>query len=290
MRTLQTYPSLCPCGTSPASLIEESMGDGLLRCRHCGLLARTEMPSPEELTAWYRDQYWTRYRQEQVGSARDNIYRHAADWLDQLRPSRGMLVDVGCGGGAFLSLCRERGWRGVGFDPSPDAVAAATAMGLETYVHSWPPCPLDEGEADAVTFINVLDHLPDPFGALREAWRILRPGGLLYLRVPNGPLHARLMSLLAGIGLGNLPVIHLFGFGRAALLHHLSRLAFTVITLRTALPSQTDPYGSVSGGRVPLRRFLKRTDQMVYRLLAGLGLDRRGWGLSLEVMASKGEP
>ena len=125
------------------------------------------------------------------------------------------LLTCPCGAGQFLARCRERGWKGIGFDPSESAVAHARAMGLEAYPEPWPPCPLAEETADAVTFVNVLDHLRDPFRALWEAWRILRPGGLLYIRVPNGPVHARLNQLLSAVRLGHLAVTHLFGFSAA---------------------------------------------------------------------------
>src|SRR5437879_13925162 len=97
-----------------------------------------------------------------------------------------MLVDVGCGGGAFLRHCRERGWSAIGFDPSVQAVAYAREHGLEAYAEKWPPCSLADESADAVTLMNVLDHLRDTFGVVGEAWRILRPGGVLYISVLNG--------------------------------------------------------------------------------------------------------
>ena len=260
----------------------------LLRCRVCHLVARAGMPLQEELDDCYRDKYWSCFQAEQIGTARDNVHLHALEWLMQMRPEAGTVVDVGCGGGAFLARCQEREWRGVGVDPSPSAVAYVSAMGLEAYVRSWPSSLLESETADAVTFINVLDHLPDPFTALQEAWRVLRTGGLLYIRVPNGALHARLMAPLSVIGLGGLPVVHLYGFSRAAFRFHLPRLGFAVCAVRTAPPSQGDAYGvgNGSGGAV-LRRFLKKADQSLYAVLAWSGLDQLSLGPSIEVMAVK---
>ena len=246
------------------------------------------MPLQEELDAFYRDEYWPSFQVEQAGLARDNVHTHALEWLAQAHPEPGTVVDVGCGAGAFLARCRERGWRGVGVDPSPSAVAHATARGLEAYVRSWPSARLGNETADAVTFINVLDHLRDPFEALQETWRVLRTGGLLYIRVPNGALHTRLIAPLSVIGFGGLPVVHLYGFSRAAFRFHLPRLGFAVRAVRTAPPSQGDAYGAGNGsGGAVFRRFLKKADRSLYAVLAWSGLDRLPLGPSIEVMAVK---
>ena len=282
-------PSLCPCGAAPISALAVCGRSALLRCRVCELVVRARMPLQKELDDCYHDKYWSCFQAEQIGTARDNVHLHALEWLMQMRPEAGTVVDVGCGAGAFLLCCRERGWKGVGIDPCPSAVERAVAIGLDAHVRSWPSSLLGNETADAVTFINVLDHLRDPFGALHEAWRVLRKGGLLYIRVPNGALRSRLIVPLSSLGFGGLPVVfHLYGFGYAAFRFHLPRLGFAIEAMRTAPPSQGDAYSAGSwSGRTVLRRFLKKADQAFYAVLAGSGLDRLAAGPSIEVMAVK---
>jgi len=277
----------CPCGSASASAVHAGNGLELLRCRQCSLLARAKMPTEEEAVNFYQDEYWVRFRMEQVGLGRNNVYAHALDWVINLHPAPGMLVDVGCGGGAFLGLCRERGWRAIGYDPSAQAVAYAREHGLEAYAEKWPPCSLPDESADAVTFINVLDHLRDPFVVLLEAWRILRPGGVLYIRVPNGSVHMNLKRALNIIGLGKLAVFHLYGFSRGAFLHHLPRLGFTIVAVQTAIPSREDEYGRSEGWMPIFRKILKLVDRIEYHLFRIFGLDQKAWGPSIEVMACK---
>ena len=260
----------------------------LSRCRACGLLVRVPLPSPEELNHRYKEEYWAQYQTEQIKAARQNLYAHVLGWLGNLHPGQGILVDVGCGGGGFLSFCQQAGWKGIGFDPSAQAIAYARERGFEVFEQGWPACSLPDGSADVVTFINVLDHLRDPFGALQEAWRILRLGGLLYIRVPNGPVHIWIQSALGGSGLVRLSVFHLYGFGRRAFLYHLSRLGFAVLGVRTAPPSLHDVYEG-SGWWMPLlRTALKKAVILLYLTLNCVGLNRLPWGTSIEVMARKG--
>ena len=283
-----TVPSRCPCGASPVLAMAACGRSALLRCRVCDLVARARMPLQEELDDCYRDKYWSCFQAEQIGTARDNVHLHALEWLMQMRPEAGTVVDVGCGAGAFLARCREREWRGVGVDPPTSAVAYATALGLEAYVRPWPSSLLGNETGDAVTFINVLDHLTDPFKALQEAWRVLRTGGLLYIRVPNGALHTRLMAPLSVIGFGNLPVVHLYRVQPRGV--PVPPAASGVLRARCAhcasQPGRCLWRGEWIGGAV-FRRFLKKADQSLYAVLAWSGLDRLPLGPSIEVMAVK---
>ena len=281
-------PPPCPCGEYPSARMVVWKGKTVMRCGRCALLAREPMPEAVPLLTWYRHEYWKQYAGEQEGSARDNLYRHVLECLCRRRPERGTLVDVGCGMGALLTQARHMGWHGIGFDPSPSAVARARAQGLEAYELAWPPCDLPNESVNAVVFLNVLDHLLRPFAALEEARRVLRPDGWVYIRVPNVPLHVAWSRVLSMMGVEDVTIMHLYGFGRRALLHHLTRLGFENVTIRTAPPSQHDAYRRARSAPWRFRSSLRYLDQAAYRTSTVIGLDRRAWGPSIEAMASKG--
>ncbi|MFO0730156.1 MAG: class I SAM-dependent methyltransferase [Nitrospiraceae bacterium] len=189
-----------------------------------------------------------------------------------------------------LARCRERGWKGIGFDLSAGAVKHAQERQLDVRLAGWPPCDLRDGSVQVVACINVLDHLPDPFAAMAEAYRILAPGGLLYLRVPNGPLHAMLSRWSRMAGLPDLSIQHLYGFGALSLRFHLARLGFDAGTIRTSPPTQSDAYCRSRTYGARLRGLCKRADLALYRCAQWLGVDRVPYGLSLEALARKPLP
>lgn len=274
----------CPCGGREW---KDAVATRMRRCCGCGLLAPAHPLDRGALADWYARDYWAQYREEQTGPDRDNLYAHVLAWLERESPGRGTVLDVGCGGGAFLSRCQAAGWKAVGVEPSRDAAEHARRRGIEVHEQSWPVPAMADESVEAVTFINVLDHLPDPFEALREAARVLKPGGLLYLRVPNAPLHAWVKRSLATLGLNQVAVLHVYGFGRRSLSQLLPRFGFAPLAVRTAPPAQGYAYPKGPSFRAWGYRLLKRADLAWYRMSRGLGLDRLGWGASLEVLARK---
>lgn len=101
-----------------------------------------------------------------------------------LHPSDRVL-DVGCGTGFLLEAVAET-YRVAGLDPSPQAVAYCTGRGL-TGVRVGGVEDLAAtagGPFDAVTFFDVIEHLPGDVGALSLAREILAPQGLVFVTVP----------------------------------------------------------------------------------------------------------
>jgi 2-polyprenyl-3-methyl-5-hydroxy-6-metoxy-1,4-benzoquinol methylase len=113
------------------------------------------------------------------------------DWrfLEFLRdaPPRARVLDVGCGEGQFLRLARERGLSGVGFDWDERRAARARAAGLETATEDWERflAARPDAEFDAAVLFDVLEHAPEPSVLVRGLRRLLKPGGLLAITVPN---------------------------------------------------------------------------------------------------------
>ncbi len=141
--------------------------------------ARSAAPTPmsrEAITAMAAvesDHWWFRAKRDLV--AQELVRRGATD---------GRLVDVGCGTGALLAdQSRTRPVLGVEIDATARALAAEV-VGPEMVVEgSAERLPLDDGIAEVVTALDVVEHVDDDVAALRELARVAG-GGLVVVAVP----------------------------------------------------------------------------------------------------------
>ncbi len=117
------------------------------------------------------------------------VHGHVRRALQRTLPSPGAaeLLDAGCGTGGLitrLSALRPE-WHWTGVDISPLACSWTRTRGdFKVVEASLTGLPLASASFDAVTSVDVLYHIDDDEAALRELWRVLRPGGLVVINVP----------------------------------------------------------------------------------------------------------
>ena len=94
------------------------------------------------------------------------------------------VCDLGCGPGApFLYFIESRLLSGVGVDENPGESTQEKISVVHANITS--PLPLESGQFDHVTMLAVLEHLVAPQNVLAEAYRLLRPGGVLIMTWPS---------------------------------------------------------------------------------------------------------
>ena len=121
--------------------------------------------------------------------------RLAVQFLREHLPDREggtpIVLDVGCSSGFVLEEIRRilpaAALVGSDYLLAPLEGLAARMPGLPILQFDLRRCPLPDACVDAVTALNVLEHIDDDAGALREIARILRPGGIAHVEVPAGP-------------------------------------------------------------------------------------------------------
>jgi SAM-dependent methyltransferase len=193
----------CPiCGSSGATAVLKgsdrlygttSREFRVMECEECGLLRLDPQPAPEELGKYYPANYWFA-PDTSAASRMEETYRrfvlgdHVRFAARAIRDSgaRGPLLDAGCGGGLFLGMMRERGFRVLGLDYSRDAAAIAWKRQQAPAVcATLDHAPFRAASLGAVTMFHVLEHLYDPRGYLAAARELLEPDGRLIVQVPN---------------------------------------------------------------------------------------------------------
>ena len=149
------------------------------------------LPSARELARRYEREHETGKWAALFGQADPAERRRRAELLARLRPAHAgdRLLDVGCGDGAFLDEAARGGWRPFGLEISRAAAAGVRhpvlVGGLEAVAR--------DAALAAVTFWDVLEHVPDPAAMLASAVGRLASGGLVAVTMPNaGGTEARM--------------------------------------------------------------------------------------------------
>lgn len=98
----------------------------------------------------------------------------------------GRLLDVGCGGGAFLRRMRKAGWTVTGTEPDAKAAARLAAQeGFPVYYSLIDMVQAREQHFDVIVLSHVIEHLPDPIHTLTQLRSLLNADGRLLLTTPN---------------------------------------------------------------------------------------------------------
>ena len=162
-----------------------------VRCRSCGLVYLKERPTAAMLSVIYPDTY-TPYQYEQylsrgVRFLREKAIKKKVRWLASLVPADALIVDVGCGSGDLLRELKQfgpRSWRLVGVDFSAAAVANLERFGIEGRQGRFEQLEWEGRAPDLVIMAQVIEHLADPFAAMRRACELLPPGGSFVIETP----------------------------------------------------------------------------------------------------------
>jgi 2-polyprenyl-3-methyl-5-hydroxy-6-metoxy-1,4-benzoquinol methylase len=198
------------------------------QCVECGFVFLHPQPSLDYLNAHYQD--YLPSAPEAIAAWRRlmaGVHRRTESLMAARVPIPGRLLDVGCGYGFFLDHMARRGWHVEGIEISATARRhACTHLRLDVSSRPLPRPDWPDGTFDAVSLLYVIEHLPDPAAILREAHRLLRPGGLLVLRWPNTtPIARALKPWAARLRLYQAPS-HLFDFSPATITRLLEQVGF----------------------------------------------------------------
>jgi len=178
-------------------------GTRIMRCRRCGLAFLNPRPTGEELSRLYERDYYESgdplahgYEDyEALAPSLERMARQKARHVKS-RVGGGKLLDVGAGFGHFVKAACDAGFDAGGVEIAPHGVAfARERLGADVAQGSIEDVEVAAGTLDCITLWDVLEHTFSARDTLARAARLLKPGGFIFLTVPDADgLAARLMG------------------------------------------------------------------------------------------------
>jgi SAM-dependent methyltransferase len=217
------------CGAVERMHLFEKDGYPIARCAACGLIQVDVELGRDELEAIYGEDFFTEeelfHDYVSQRGVRLESGRALADVLAGLVPS-GRLLDVGCAAGFFLEAA-SRHFEVTGVEFSPFAADyARKEFGLRVLNGDVTEVDLDGEQFDVVTMWATIEHMANPFAAVKAVGELTNPGGLFVLSTGDaaGPLAKR---DLPGWNL-MIPPYHLFFFTPETIELLLAKAGFRV--------------------------------------------------------------
>ena len=148
-----------------------------------------------------------------------------------------LLLDVGCGEGTKLGEFRDRGWKVVGIDFSTAVLKMASAGNpkIAFILADAHALPFEEKSFDVIRVDNVIEHIPETVLLLSKLRALLKPGGRLYVYVPNSDAWS--VRLFSEAALNYWIPFHIHFFGSGSLRLAMARAGFSHISIKYHNPS-----------------------------------------------------
>jgi SAM-dependent methyltransferase len=253
----------------------------IVSCRGCGLGRFDPMPDDETIQSFYPEGYYGEQGQGEQGQGRPGTKfrplierlvravaaRHIA-FLSRGLPEGAAILDVGCGRGVLFGSLADRGFRVFGVEVNERAVRGCDPRAEVRIATRLSEAQFDADSFDEVVIWHVLEHMADPFDAIAECHRILKPGGRLIVAVPNFESWQARWSGPDWFHLD--PPRHLYHFPASALVRLLEGAGFQVASAHHFSLRQ-NPFGWIQSA---LNRFSSQPAGSLYTLLHQHGAGR----------------
>ncbi len=220
----------------------EILKDQVVKCKNCSFVYINPRPKSEDIVEGYsaaKDELYASQASGRIATFRSSIKK-----IEKFAPNKGKILDVGAACGFFLKAAKDSGWEVTGVEPSN----WMTKWGNDHYGVNIKQGILEEAKFpdnsfDVITFMDVLEHVPDARASLIEAHRILKPGGILAVNYPNFGSN---LAKIAGRKWWFLLSVHLWYFTPATIkrmladtgfeqlnhTHHFQKLNFGYLAMR----------------------------------------------------------
>jgi 2-polyprenyl-3-methyl-5-hydroxy-6-metoxy-1,4-benzoquinol methylase len=178
----ETIDNCLICGSDSLKTLKNYEKDHLVRCRHCSFVFSRLRPTEDEL-----NQTYAAYQRGSNAPTEITLekLRARAKWLCGQTNVRTVL-DVGCGDGHFLAMFSEMGCKTYGTEFDRESAKIAESKGAVMLEGSLTPAlPESISGFDVIIFTEVIEHINNPRAVLDHFYKLLNPGGLVFITTPN---------------------------------------------------------------------------------------------------------
>ncbi len=177
-------PQSCPlCGSRARQLVTDGRQFTLCACSGCGVHFRLfDGAAGHQTDHFVQVEMGLYLRSVQV--VRERSYQQLLDAV-QAFVTGGRWLDIGCSFGWLLDYVHARGFEPQGIEPSPGAAGIARDKGLPVEVGEYPRTLPPAPPYQVISFMDVLEHLPDPRMILKNVKTHLASAGVLVVQLPD---------------------------------------------------------------------------------------------------------
>ncbi len=160
-------------------------------CSECSLWLTSPRPEIDQLGSYYHSNDYISHSDTSVGFI-NKVYKIIRNYtlrrklaLVKKYLQNGRILDVGCGAGYFLDVCRNAGFEVSGIEPDNSTrQSAIKKFELNIFPEEFLD-KINDDHFDLISMWHVLEHVPEPEKRLLQLFRILKPGAALFVAVPN---------------------------------------------------------------------------------------------------------
>ncbi len=241
---------VCPlCNSNHYREIYKERGVlGIVQCNDCNLIyVNPRLKNPENIYWGDTEKYFKEAKLIFEGKAahhRDTNYLEDLKLIHQYKPE-GNFLDVGTNMGFFLRNAKKLGkWNLYGVEPSPSlSDMARKYFGLNIKTAFLEDAKFETEYFDVVTMTDVFEHIANPDKILSEVRRIIKPDGILFIKVPNGLFNLFKLKMAKRMGrLKNYDIFdsyeHVVHYSDSTLKKMLEKYGFKVIKVKIGRPIQ----------------------------------------------------
>lgn len=174
----------------------------IVKCKNCNLVFINPLPNDKEIEEMYGKDYYEgnadyNYHDERLERRYFTfLHKRRIENIEKATKKKGKILDIGSSFGLFVKTAERMGWDSYGVEISKhSAEYAKEELGLKIMNTTLEGAAFPKNYFDVIHMAELIEHLSDPKGVLKECNRILKKNGLLVIQTSDADsLYAKIMG------------------------------------------------------------------------------------------------